>query len=309
MSRGNPPNLVQFALSRLPRSKSSALYAAYTKFEKQHGTRSTLESTVLGKRRIQYEEELSHDGRNYDVWFDYARLEEGALTELREEGATTEEEEQAINRIREVYEKAVAQVPPGNEKRFWRRYIFLWLDYALFEEIETKVSQPPITPAAHKLIFFQDYERARQIYQTAIKLVPHKIFTFAKLWLLFAKFEVRRLELPAARKILGAGIGMCPKEALFKGYIQLELDVRTNNTASARIHVADHFLRSASRVRPRSDNIRKIYGMGPYKLLRLDQVLGTGISVRRFRTDEGHLRTGYLPTVLIHARALVESLH
>jgi crooked neck len=47
---------------------------------------------------------------------------------------------------------------------------------------------------------------------------------------MFAKFEVRRLDLPAARKILGAGIGMCPKEALFKGYIQLELDVRTNHT-------------------------------------------------------------------------------
>jgi len=44
-----------------------------------------------------------------------------------------------MNRVREVYERAVAQVPPGDEKRFWRRYIFLWLDYALFEEIETKV--------------------------------------------------------------------------------------------------------------------------------------------------------------------------
>lgn len=55
----------QFALSRLPRSKSQTLYAAYTKFEKQHGTRSGVESTVLGKRRIQYEEELSHDANNY----------------------------------------------------------------------------------------------------------------------------------------------------------------------------------------------------------------------------------------------------
>ena len=112
---------------------------AYTKFEKQHGTRTTLESTVLGKRRIQYEEELSHDGRNYDVWFDYARLEEGAYRQLREKGGTAEEEEQAMALVREVYERAVAQVPPGNEKRHWRRYIFLWLDYALFEEIETKV--------------------------------------------------------------------------------------------------------------------------------------------------------------------------
>jgi len=56
---------VQFALSRLPRSKSAALYSSFTKFEKQHGTRSGVESTVLGKRRIQYEEELSHDANNY----------------------------------------------------------------------------------------------------------------------------------------------------------------------------------------------------------------------------------------------------
>ena len=94
---------------------------------------------MLGKRRIQYEQELAYDGRNYDVWFDYARLEEGALHEILEEGATQEEEERAMNRVREVYERAVAQVPPGNEKRHWRRYIFLWLFYALFEETETKV--------------------------------------------------------------------------------------------------------------------------------------------------------------------------
>ncbi|KAH9988124.1 pre-mRNA-splicing factor CLF1 [Russula compacta] len=201
--------IYKFALERLPRSKSANLYTAYTKFEKQHGTRTTLESTVLGKRRIQYEEELSHDGRNYDVWFDYARLEEGAYRQLREEGATTEEEEQAVTRVREVYERAVAQVPPGNEKRHWRRYIFLWLDYALFEEIEAK-----------------DFLRTREIYQTAMRLVPHKQFTFAKLWLMYARFEVRRLDLPAARKTLGTAIGMCPKEALFKGYIQLEFDLR-----------------------------------------------------------------------------------
>jgi len=56
--------------------------------------------------------------------------------------------------------------------------------------------------------------------------VPHKQFTFAKLWLMYARFEVRRLDLPAARKVLGTAIGMCPKEALFKGYIQLEFDLR-----------------------------------------------------------------------------------
>jgi crooked neck len=37
------------------------------------------------------------------------------------------------------------------------------LQYAAFEEIDTK-----------------DFNRARDVYQAAIKLVPHKAFTFAK---------------------------------------------------------------------------------------------------------------------------------
>ena len=65
---------------------------------------------------------------------------------LREEGEDggIGGEEAAIGRVREVYERAVANVPPTAEKRLWRRYIFLWLDYALFEEIETKVCDKAI---------------------------------------------------------------------------------------------------------------------------------------------------------------------
>lgn len=41
--------------------------------------------------------------------------------------------------VREVYERAIANVPPLQEKRHWRRYIYLWINYALYEELETKV--------------------------------------------------------------------------------------------------------------------------------------------------------------------------
>jgi crooked neck len=236
----------QFALDRVPRSKSVALYDAYTKFEKQHGTTTTLSSTVLGKRRIQYEEELAHDGRNYDVWFEYARLEEGALLEVRDIGGSMdggEDEQKAVERVRELYERAVAQVPPGAEKRHWRRYIYLWLNYALFEEIETKVGTCVFLPLPIRLTRQQDFQRARQIYQTALSLVPHKQFTFAKLWLQSAQFEVRRLDLPAARKLLGAAIGMCPKEKLFKGYIQFEFDVSDSPT---RKFITSHIFQYSS---------------------------------------------------------------
>ncbi|GAA6047031.1 hypothetical protein JCM3770_004161 [Rhodotorula araucariae] len=194
--------IYKFALDRLPRSRSTQLYAAYSNFEKQFGSRSGIEVTVLGKRRLQYEEELAHESRNYDVWFDYARLEEDAYR--GEEGA-----DDALKRVREVYERAVAQVPPGEDKRHWRRYIFLWLNYALFEELDTK-----------------DLQRAREIYRACLQLIPHKRFTFAKVWIQFAEFEVRQQELDAARKILGMAIGMAPKEKLFKEYIELELKLR-----------------------------------------------------------------------------------
>lgn len=54
----------------------------------------------------------------------------------------------------------------------------------------------------------------REIYKACLKLIPHKQFTFAKVWTQYAMFEVRQLDLDAARKILGTAIGLCPKEAV-----------------------------------------------------------------------------------------------
>lgn len=183
--------IYKYALDRLPRSKAQVLHQSYTTFEKQFGDRDGIENVILSRRRVQYEEKIKENPKNYDVWFDYARLEE-----------TSQDPE----RVREVYERAIAQIPPTQEKRHWRRYIYLWIFYALWEEMDN-----------------HDSERAHQIYSECLKLLPHKRFTFAKIWLLKAQFEVRRGDLMAARKTLGHAIGLCPKEKLFKGYIEMEL--------------------------------------------------------------------------------------
>ena len=182
--------IYKYALDRLPRSKSMVLHKAYTTFEKQFGDREGVEDVILSKRRVQYEEQLKENPRNYDNWFDFARLEETSGD---------------ADKIRDTYERAIAQIPPSHEKRHWRRYIYLWIFYALWEEMEAK-----------------DVDRARQIYQECLKLIPHKKFTFAKIWLMKAQFEIRQMNLQAARKTLGLAIGMCPKDKLFRGYIELE---------------------------------------------------------------------------------------
>ena len=65
--------------------------------------------------------------------------------------------------VREVYERAIANVPPAPEKRYWQRYIYLWIRYALWEELEA-----------------EDADRTRQVFKACLSLIPHSIFTFSK---------------------------------------------------------------------------------------------------------------------------------
>ncbi|KAI5315406.1 hypothetical protein L3X38_044582 [Prunus dulcis] len=113
-----------------------------------------------------------------------------------------------LEKIREVYERAIANVPPVPEKRYWQRYIYLWINYALYEELDAG-----------------DMERARDVYRECLQLTPHKKFSFAKIWLLAAGFEIRQLNLEGARKILGTAIGKSPKDKIFKKYIEIELNL------------------------------------------------------------------------------------
>ncbi|NXK80168.1 CRNL1 protein, partial [Amazona guildingii] len=197
--------IYKYALDRIPKQEASNLFKNYTIFEKKFGDRRGIEDIIVSKRRFQYEEEVKANPHNYDAWFDYLRLVESDAD---------------AEAVREVYERAIANVPPVQEKRHWKRYIYLWINYALYEELEAKASK------YFCCLFLQDAERTRQVYQACIELIPHKKFTFAKMWLLYAQFEIRQKNLPLARRALGTSIGKCPKNKLFKGYIELELQLR-----------------------------------------------------------------------------------
>ncbi|KAG8541974.1 hypothetical protein GDO81_027771 [Engystomops pustulosus] len=186
--------IYKYALDRIPKQQAQELFKNYTIFEKKYGDRRGIEDIIVNKRRFQYEEEVKANPHNYDAWFDYLRLVESDTD---------------ADTVREVYERAIANVPPTKEKRHWKRYIYLWINYALYEELEEK-----------------DPERTRQVYQACLELIPHKKFTFAKMWLMYAQFEIRQKNLHLARKALGTSIGKSPKHKLFKGYIELELQLR-----------------------------------------------------------------------------------
>lgn len=186
--------IYKYALEHIPKQEAQELFKSYTQFEKKYGDRAGIEDVIISKRKFQYEQEVKANPMNYDAWFDYIRLMEA---------------EGSQDMTREVYERAIANIPPSQEKRFWRRYIYLWIYYALYEELVAK-----------------DTDRTRQVYLACLEIIPHDKFTFAKVWLMYAHFEVRQKDMKAARKALGAGIGKCPKPKLFKGYIELELQLR-----------------------------------------------------------------------------------
>lgn len=186
--------IFQYALKILPKEECEELYKAYTQHEKKYGDRGGIEDVIVSKRKFQYEEEVKTNPNNYDAWFDYLRLMES---------------EADPDAVREVYERAIANIPPAEEKRLWRRYIYLWINYALYEELLAK-----------------DIDRTRQVYRACLDLIPHKKFTFGKVWLLYAQFEIRQKDLKAARQALGTAIGKCPKDRLFREYIGLELQLR-----------------------------------------------------------------------------------
>ena len=188
--------IYRYALDKLPKDRTEKIFQEFSLYEKKHGSRQGIESVVLMKRRAIYEDKLKENKYDYDTWIDYIRMMESSSNDDAEP-------------VRQVYERAVACLPLVKEKRHWRRYIYLWICYALFEELKV-----------------QDIDRTRQVYSFCLKVIPHKIFTFAKIWILAAKFEIRCKDLSAARKLLGHAIGMTAKEKLFREYIELEIQLR-----------------------------------------------------------------------------------
>lgn len=185
--------IYKHALDHIPRGEAEDLYRRFVAFEKQHGDREGIEDVIVGKRRFEYEAAVRRAPLDYDAWFDYARLEESVGEPAR---------------VREVYERAIANLPPAEEKRYWQRYIYLWINYALYEELEAG-----------------DVGRTRDVYRECLNIIPHRKFSFAKIWLMAAQFEVRQKNLAAARRILGTAIGKAPKDKVFKTYIEMELQL------------------------------------------------------------------------------------
>ena len=184
--------LYKFMINKIPESNARELYPAYLRFEKRYGGQLQIYNAVIERKKIQYQEILESNPLDFDSWFELCQL----FQDIGDIEAT-----------RKAYQDAVSHIPPlKNEKQQWSRYVLIFISYAIFEE---KIANNP--------------QNARNAYHKIISLVPHKKFTFSRLWILYAYFEIRQKNIQTARLALGHAIGTCPRAAIFDAYIEIEI--------------------------------------------------------------------------------------
>lgn len=190
--------LFKFGLNKLPKPLSRKLFENYLIFEKKHGDPSGMNLVLLSKRKEAYEQDLERNPQDYDLWWNYLTL----MTESLGNNKLG---------LANHFEKAIKNQPQDNSSKSvqWRKYITLWMRYLFFLELELK-----------------DTDKTRDAYKQVISVIPHKSFTFSKIWINYAKFEIRQHNLVQARKVLGQSLGMCGKPKTFKYYINLEMSLK-----------------------------------------------------------------------------------
>jgi crooked neck len=163
---------------------------------------------LVGKRKFIYEREIAADPYNYDSWMDYIQL----LTSSVYSSTSKFQNDPLIAvdkaNLIQLYEKSIATVPSTTSKTAWKRYIYLWLRYAYHMELNEK-----------------NTSQTRAIYEKCVQLVPHERFSFRKIWIAWAEFEIRAGSITNARNVLVHAIGLVPHPKLFTYYADLEMQL------------------------------------------------------------------------------------
>ncbi|KAL6276535.1 hypothetical protein ACE6H2_020136 [Prunus campanulata] len=199
--------IYKFALDHTPKRSVEDLYKKFVGLEKQYGDRQGIEDAIVGKRRFQYEDEVRKNPLNYDSWFDYIRLEESAGNK---------------DRIREVYERAIANVPPVPEKRYWQRYIYLWINYALYEELDAGDMERARDKYIEIELNLGNFDRCRKLYEKYLHWSPENCYAWTK----YAELEKSLCETERTRAVFELAIAqpaLDMPELLWKAYIDFEL--------------------------------------------------------------------------------------
>ncbi|KAH3679715.1 hypothetical protein WICMUC_000746 [Wickerhamomyces mucosus] len=183
-------SIYKFGLTKFP--QSSILRNDFTIFESQFGDKDGIELSIIANRMKKYETQLVENPRDYDTWWLY-------LTTIQD---------QPIETQRLKFKESYKIQPSSNTKNNWKRYIFLFIRHAIWEE------------------FHGEVEKVEEIFQNLTNLLKINKLNFSKIWILYSNFAIRQNNLIKARKLLGFALGTNPTSKIFKHYIELEIKLK-----------------------------------------------------------------------------------
>ncbi len=195
----------KLGMEKLAPENSKNLYAAYVGFTQESGSRDEIEQLLFEKRRVVYEKQLVDDDSqgedSWDVYFNYSRMEVQAGE---------------LDRAREIFERSIAHVPNFFSPKP-KRYMYLWLFYAQFEEV-----------------FGHDVDRAGRVLETAVSLFEgHKIF-FSKIYFALAQLRLRTGDLLKFREVMEQALEATGGTKLSLARAWVETEIKLGNTFEAR---------------------------------------------------------------------------
>lgn len=182
----------------LSEPKLNDIYKAYKTFKKVYFDQNDVESDLFIQSKLNYEHLLKEYEYDSDLWLKYINI-----CQFNND----------LNTVKTLFKKSITYIPNDNSKTIkWKRYIFLWIKYALWEEFTNK-----------------DIMAAKKVWDDCLTLLKKKKITFGKIWIHIAQFHLRNdgeNGLMLFRKILGTQIGQSNtfglKNSIFKYYINFE---------------------------------------------------------------------------------------
>ncbi|KAK0180678.1 hypothetical protein PV327_003036 [Microctonus hyperodae] len=186
--------IYKYGLKHTAKENSKELSKAYKLQKKKYGKQPVSKKYII--KRNQKKNDLicliKKFPYNYIHWFDYLSLIEAECNH---------------EKTRRTYEKAIQRKPTSNDAKPWREYIYLWINYATFEELDAK-----------------DIKRSRELYKTCLNLIPDDMIMFNQVWLYYAEFEIRQKKFSIAREALDRSTGIFSCKKLSEKYQRIKLD-------------------------------------------------------------------------------------
>ena len=214
--------IYQYALNKFKEDEvvRSKISQSYQQFEQQIGDPTGITNAITLEKSIFFEN-LLKTSNDVDTWLEYLAMEESLLQDNLDNFADYEiiseikdtQVRERVQKINKLYMRALEH-PPVLEKKYWKRYSFVWIKFIMFSELICK-----------------DMVTTAKVVESCLDQISNRTFTISKLWNQAALFYIRNKQVDKARETFQRALKNLETGRIYKYYIQMEIDLQNIDNA------------------------------------------------------------------------------